>query len=405
MAKTRLKNVNGTDITPVTTADAVFMDDSGSKNLATKLTEIEASIGSAGTGTTEHWKGSITSYSNIFPSSVTYVPPFESGIYFIPANTYTDNSHVYAFLGFGGQEYPLKTLDSVLVVQRNHANGFNYAIWTAYAIANPNNQWKREVIQGSATTYSNYFGWYYCGMQEYLTEISKKKCLMLGDSLWAPYASKANEFTGDIATDLVPIQPAYSNNFGKGSDSCCYRIKQRIPLDIWSLACPGARYTDRGSNNPVSAWNFSMFGFYNIATNFDFSDYDILLLGFGTNDAGNNVTIGNTDSTDSMTLCGTINIGMDAIYNSNPNIIPLVVLPPPRMDQGNTFADNVAFQKPYNDAIATMMTKWGATVYDSLTDSGVTEWNWSKYLRTDKLHYEDFSLWGARVAEWVKAQI
>ena len=400
--KLQIKDIG---LSPVTLAKSVVMGDGTNKNLITRLQEIEEEIGTAGSGTTEHWKGSIANYSSIFPASVTFVPQFESGIYYVPANSYVDNSSVYAFLGFGSQEYPLKSLDSVLIVQRNYITDFKYATWTAYAIANPNNQWKREVIQGSASNYSNYFGWYYCGMQEYLTDISKKKCLMLGDSLWAPYASKANEFTGDITTDLVPIRPDYSNNFGKGSDSCCYRIKERIPLDIWSLACPGARYTDRGSQNPVSQWNYSMFGFYNIATHFDFSGYDVLLLGFGTNDAGNAATIGTEDSTDSMTLCGSINIGMDDIYTSNPDITPLVVLPPPRMDQGATFAANVEFQKPYNDAIASMMTKWGAAVYDSLTLSGITQWNWSKYLRTDKLHYQDFSLWGARVAEWVKGQI
>ena len=399
--KLRIKDIG---LSPVTLAKSVMMGDGTNKNLLTKLSEIESSIGTAGSGTTEHWKGSIANYSSIFPTSVTYVPSFESGIYYVPANTYVDNSSVYAFLGMGEQEYPLKELDSVLIVQRNYAD-FNYATWTAYAVKNPNNQWKRGILHGSSSIDGRGTKWYYCGMEEYLTEISNKKCLMLGDSLWAPYASKANEFTGDIATDLVPIRPDYNNNLGKGSDSCCYRIKQRIPLDIWSLACPGARYTDRGTNNPVSRWNYSMFGFYNIATNFDFSGYDVLLLGFGTNDAGNKATIGETDSADSMTLCGTINIGMDAIYDSNPNIIPLVVLPPPRMDQGSTFAENIAFQKPYNDAIATMMTKWGAAVYDSLTLSGITEWNWSKYLRTDKLHYQDFSLWGGRVAEWVKGQI
>ena len=400
--KLRIKDIG---LSPVTLARSVVMGDGTTKNLITKLQEIEESIGTAGDGTTEHWKGSIANYSSIFPSSVTYVPQFESGIYYIPANTYVDNSSVYAFLGVAEQEYPLKTLDSVLIVQRNYANDLKLATWTAYAIANPNNQWKRSVLQASGSNDGRATKWFYCGMQEHLTDIASKKCLMLGDSLWAPYASKANEFTGDIATDLVPIQPEYSTNFGKGQDSCCYRIKQRIPLDIWSLACPGARYTDRGTNNPVSQWNFSMFGFYNIATNFDFFGYDVLLLGFGTNDAGNAATIGATDSTDSMTLCGTINIGMDAIYDSNPDIVPLVVLPPPRMDQGETFAANIEFQKPYNDAIATMMTKWGAAVYDSLTLSGITQWNWSKYLRTDKLHYKDFSLWGNRVAAWVDSQI
>lgn len=401
--KLRIKDIG---LSPVTLAKSVLMGDGTNKNLITKLQEIESSIGTAGTGTTEHWKGDISNYSSIFYDSVTYVPQFESGIYFVPKNTYTNNSSVYAFLGVGSQPYPFKSLDSVLIVQRNYVNDLKLATWTAYAVRNPNNQWKRGVLQGSPSIDGRGTNWYYNCVNEYQTEIATKKCLMLGDSLWSPYASKASQFTGDIATDLVPIQPAYDNNFGKGNDSCCYRIKQRIPLDIWSLACPGARYTDRGSSQ-VSQYNFAMFGFYNIATHFDFSDYDVLLLGFGTNDSANGVTIGTIDDTSSNTLYGSINIGMQAIYNSNPNITVLVVLPPPRMDiQGaTTFEENVAFQQPYNDAISIAMKKWGASVFDSMTDSGVNKWNYAKYLKSDNLHYQDFSLWGARVAEWVKSQI
>lgn len=370
---------------PVTLTECVYLGDGTNKTLKDKIQELENSSSSSGanttTGTTEHYKGLFSNYGNDYLSTT-----LESGIYLVKS----DNLPNYL--------NPPINNDFVLIHQKLFTN-FNWAIQIAYDYVNPNRMYIRRCLCGSPHKDGRQGKWRYIGEDYQITKLTDMKMLSLGDSIYAKWAGDPSDCTSQTPS-LEVMHP---------SDSCSGvgiqpEIAKRTGIDMYTLARGGARY----ARTPAFV-QWDNYSFYQLASKLDFSPYDMLLIGYGTNDCGNNLPIGDINSTNVEETCGAINAGLTKIYESNPNILIFATLPPVRMDLDGravkTFEENYARQKPYNDAIKAVYEKWNIPVFDTWNDGGINKYNYSKYMNVDCIHYNDYSLWGGRVAEWIKRMI
>lgn len=385
-----IKNAGGGVIYPVTRGEAVYVEDN--KTLTEKLDELSANtsenlpiaskanfgivkIGSGinvnsdgvisasqgSGGTSDQYKGLLSDFVNMDNNS--YISVYlESGIYRVLE---TNKPLVLN---------PPFNEDFVLVHQKLFTTS-NWALQTAYPINNPSKIWVRRVLCGATHTDSRQGGWRYVGEDSKVNFLKSKKILTMGDSITAKW-----EGVGDING----IQP--------------YMI-ERLGLQVSSVAYGGAKISRILNHEPWDSQSF-----HALATTLDFTPYDIVTVAYGTNDAGHHKAIGEIDSIDPYTFMGALNVGIDAIYESNPNVQLFFCTPIFRNDLfSNDIEQNIAHVKKYGDAIKTVCEKYGIPVFDGLTDCGINRYNYPSSLSNDKLHCTEFGYWllGARFTEWL----
>ncbi len=116
-------------------------------------------------------------------------------------------------------------------------------------------------------------------------------------------------------------------------------------------AAPDIRYGsvfERLTGNPVTFASSSGSGWLyrtasdaayaiSIADNTNFSDYDVAVFAFGTNDYGNNMAIGSVNDVypSRETVCGAINYILNRIRTTGGSCTPIIILPIVRTDHGD----------------------------------------------------------------------
>lgn len=108
----------------------------------------------------------------------------------------------------------------------------------------------------------------------------------------------------------------------------------------------------------------------------------------GTNDFGNNVIIGTTDSSNVSETCGGLNAIINTIQTSLPNCRIIIATPSPRYDGGSTQFQLNGIGKSYVeyvDAIIAVASRHSITVQDRWRSMGVNQYNQSTFT-TDGLH-------------------
>lgn len=374
---TELKKQVIDGIAPVTLADCVFLGDGTNKNIKDAINELSSMRGNGLT-----FQGELT--TNLSPYGFNS-PTFGEGIFNCDSSVHIDTLR--------DTTPPIKGKYVLINVNQGLGrNDWNFWRQTVISIEDPKIAYTRTYIRNSMP---NNTKWLFTGIDSSLDRYSRLKMLTLGDSILAKWGGDPSDCTSTNPS-LIPFQP--NDMYNTGLQGIIY---DRTHMDIWTLARGGARY----ARTPAFAiWD--NYSFYQLASKLDFSQYDVLLVGYGTNDCGNSLPIGDINSTNVEETCGAINEGLTKIYESNPNILIFAVLPPVRMDLDGravrTFEENYARQKPYNDAIKAVYEKWNIPVFDSYNDSGVNKYNYAKYMNVDCIHYDDYSLWGGRVSEWLK---
>jgi lysophospholipase L1-like esterase len=345
---------------------------------------LSATGGTAGAGTTEHYKGLLSDFVTM--STGSYISTgLESGIYRV-----LDSNKPTAM------NPPFSGVDFIFIHQKIFTD-FNWAYQWVYPVDNPGKIYTRRVLCGSPYTDGRQGTWTYVGNQAQLDTGRSRKILTMGDSITA-------KLGGSVDYPTVPAQ-----TFPSYTDGLQYQWVKRFPdMQIYSIAYGGAKMANlEGTTNAV----YNPHSFYYLATTFtDFTSYDIVTVAYGTNDEGWGIALGGVDSTDKNTVQGAMNLGIQAIYNANPNIQILFITPPLRADNANGSAsvqedhDRI---KSYSDAIVQVCNKWEIPYFYGLTQSGINMYNYPKYLDAGKLHPSSSGneLYGARLAEWLRQYI
>lgn len=303
---------------------------------------------------------------------------------------------------------PFVDEDYVLIHRKMPKDGLNWAFQESYAFARPEIRFSRRVLQGSLKGDGRQQKWQYTGGDEALASSSTKRTLTLGDSIYAKWAGDPVDATSSTPS-LIPFQPQDNTDY---PGQTMYHVGlqaeifKRTRMDIYTLARGGARMA-----RTRSAVQWDNYSFHNLATTLDFTGYDYLLVGYGTNDCGNQLPVGTVDSVDDTTTGGAMNLGIEAILANNPNIQIFFTSPIARFDSGGgrwastDGSEQYASLKPYIDVIHAVADKWNIPCFDGYNMSGINKYNYTKYLNTDKLHVDDYSVWGARTSSWLKQYI
>jgi lysophospholipase L1-like esterase len=322
----------------------------------------------------------------------------QDGIYLIPKDNRPPDSNP-----------PIhSTEDIYLIHQKMPKDGFNWAFQEAFSATNIQVRYKRKVLQGSSKTDGRQQQWEFAGTDYGLTKTSRMRLLTLGDSITAKWAGDPLDATNPSSVE--PWQPHMNTQYpGQTMDNrpgYQTEIYRRLRTDVWSLGRGGARMADNVGQEMHDFYSFSR-----LAQAMDFTAFDVVTVSYGTNDVAWQVSLGTIDSTDVSTFIGSMNVGIEAIYANNPNIQIFFITPPPRLDGANNNAtvgdwdSNQAATLPYTEKIIEICNKWNLPYFDSVKNGGVNKYNWSKYMNVDKLHYDDYSLWGGRLAEKLKQYI
>lgn len=414
--KKRLKDSAGNYVVPITHPDAII--DSAGKTLTQKLNELtsggssytlptasssvlggvkvgtglaidssgvlSASGGTASAGTTEHYRGLLSDFTGtngVFGNDAYLKTTLESGIYRVLETNKPPVTN------------PPINGDFVLIHQKMFTTS-NWAFQTAYAFNNPDLIYARKVLCGSPYTDGRQGTWKYVGGNEQITLAGTKKLLTMGDSITANWGGSVDYPTTPASTFL--------------SDPNGYQphIMKRLGIPVYSIAYGGAKMALKGNHEPWDSHSF-----YTLATTFNFTGYTHVTIAYGTNDAGNRLPLGTVDSTDPYTVQGAMNLGIEAIYTSNPNVQLFFITPIFRADRtvGNTTdQQDYDLVKSYGDVIKAVCAKYDIPVFDGLVQSGINKKNYATTLNADKLHVSNpagYEVYGARVAEWLKQYI
>lgn len=329
-----------------------------------------------GTGTTEHYRGLLSSFVT-FDNNAYITTTLESGIYRVEAANKPP------------QMNPPFDTDFILVHQKIFTN-FNWAYQWAYPIDNPSKVFTRRVLCGSPYTDGRQGAWQYAGGDSQVTLASGKKLLTMGDSITAKWGGSVETGVSTFPTDQNGIQP---------------HILKRLGFQVYSIAYGGAKMARINNHEPWDSHSF-----HKLATTFDFTGYDYVTVAYGTNDAGWRIPLGGVDSTDPYTVQGAMNVGIEAIYASNPNVQLFFGTPVFRADHtapNTTDQQDYDMIKSYGDAIKQVAAKYDIPVFDGLTQSGINKRNYPTTLMNDKLHVTEagYQLYGARFAEFLKQYI
>lgn len=311
--------------------------------------------------------------------------------------------------------------DFYLIHQKMPKDGFNWAYQEAFATNRPQIRYRRRALQGSSKTDGRQQDWEYIGADEATTRSSKLKILTLGDSITAKWAGDPVDAT-TYPQSMIPFQPHMNTNY-LGQDM--YRVgyqsefHKRLRSDVWTIGRGGSKMA-KVNDNAYDPYSFSMVTRPVGVTlkadtgGVDLTKYDIITVAFGTNDVGWLLPIGTINSENTSEFMGAMNVGLRQIYAQNPKALIFFITPPPRMDIGKADTSISLEQrwtncreqtKPYEEAIEAMCDKWGLPVFNSYKKSGINFYNYTTYMNPDLIHYDNYSLWGGRIAEWLKQYI
>lgn len=437
--KKRLKDSTGTYIAPITHPDAVI--DGEGKTLTQKLNELPTggstytlpiatstvlggikvgsgltitngvlsanSSGSSTGGLT--FKGLLSDFVSITDNYAGYFNVnLTDGIYLVLDSNKPSQSNP-----------PFAKEDFYLIHQNRPKDGSNWAYQEAFAVSRPQIKWTRRCLMGSLWNDGRQQKWEYVGANDQLTRYSRLKMLTLGDSISAKWAGDPVDAVS-YPQSMTPYRPSTANAmYDTGYQA---EIFKRMRIDIWTLARGGSKMTRTPAFTNYDPYSLPMITRPVGATQkadtggIDLTPYDVLTIKYGTNDVGWGLPIGTIDSVNTEEFYGAMNVGIEQIYAQNPDIQIFFITPPPRMDiYKSTNPDNLTLKqqweacrnatKPYEEAIEAIGLKYGIPVFNSYTKSGVNFYNYSKYMNVDLIHYDDYSLWGGRITEWLKQHI
>ena len=132
----------------------------------------------------------------------------------------------------------------------------------------------------------------------------------------------------------------------------------------------------------------------NNVKNLDYANLDYLIIGFGTNDYGGNMPIGNSDDYGHETFKGSINYTIDKILTRYPHIKLMFFAPfwratyPGVTDvvDSDTYQNPLGFTlKDYVDALVERCEANHIPVFDMYRKGGINKYNYQYYL-TDGVH-------------------
>lgn len=344
---------------------------------------LSASGGTASVGTTEHYKGLLSDYvtggTGVFGNDAYIKTTLESGIYRVLNSDKPP------------QMNPPFNEDFILVHQKMFTN-FNWAFQYAYPISDPSKIFVRRVLCGSPYTDGRQGKWKYIGENAQVTSSMDKKLLTMGDSLTANWG-------GGITDGIPKTFPTDPNGYQP-------HIIKRLGIQVYSIAYGGSKMARINNHLPYDDYSF-----HKLATTFDFTGWDYITIAYGTNDSGWLLPLGGVDSTDPYTVQGAMNVGIEAIYASNPNAQLFFITPPVRADHTNgktTDQQDYEMIESYGNAIKEVCAKYDLPVFDGLKQGGINLRNYPTMLNNDKLHISNpkgYDTYGARIAEWLKQYI
>ena len=128
---------------------------------------------------------------------------------------------------------------------------------------------------------------------------------------------------------------------------------------------------------------------------YDFNRYNLVTIAFGTNDYGNNYQLGDVNDLypTNKTVCGAVNYCIDKIYNNNPKINLVFILPINACDVGTSetnYRYGTVNEAGYTlidlcNKIKSICDKYGINYIDN-SHSVVNKMNIDKGIFVDKLH-------------------
>lgn len=342
------------DIAPVTLVDAVYLGDGTTATLKDKIKKLENN-NNISTGSTEHFKGLFSDFGNSYINE-----NLESGIYLVK------QSNLPSVLN-----PPIKN-DFYLIHQKIFTD-FKWAFQIAYDYTNPAIIYTRRCLCGSPANDGRQGDWQYIGINSQFAYAKQKTLCTMGDSILAKWTGEG---------DINGVQPFIINRLG---------------LNVKSIAHSGAKMASF-----VVSYNqeHEPYSFAKLSQTHDFSQYDYLLVGYGTNDCAHNLPVGDVDSTDITTVAGSMNTGLAKIYESNPNIQIFFITPIFRNDVEGVMKT----LKKYRDIIIEVCEKWNIPYFDGYYLSGMNIYNCKYTMTGDYLHPDTggYNLYGVRLAEWLR---
>lgn len=126
----------------------------------------------------------------------------------------------------------------------------------------------------------------------------------------------------------------------------------------------------------------------NLLNSIDFNNLDYMFILIGTNDWRRNPKIGENDSVDVTTFKGAMNVILDNILSTYPDINIVLMTPLFRMEFGNsdtTPNDNGTYLYEIGNAMIEIAKKFHLPYFDTYYEGGVNKYNHQIYL-SDKTH-------------------
>lgn len=426
----KIKDPSGNGIYPITRGEAVYIEDN--KTLNQRLTEIGNNSGynlptasssvlggvKIGSGLTitngvlnatavSGGSGGGLVYKGLLSSNVPNMTDNFAG-YFNDA--LTDGIYLVQQSNLPIDSNPPIYTDFYLIHRDMPLDGFKWAWQEVVPVTDLGVRYIRRCLKGSSRVDGRQGKWTYIGSDELLSKVSGKKLLTIGDSITAKWGGDPIDAV-NYPQSMIPFKAAYPH----GNAGYQIEFMKRLRLDVWTLGRGGAKMARTPTFTHYDPYSFAMITRPPNATNkgdtggINLTGFDYITIKYGTNDAAWDIALGTIDSEDTETFMGAMNVGIQQIYAQNPRIQIFFITSPPRFDQFTETSDlqerwrlNQEMNKPYVDACLAVCEKWNIPCFDSSKNSGINYYNHSAYMNVDRIHYDDYTLWGGRMAEWLK---
>jgi lysophospholipase L1-like esterase len=214
-----------------------------------------------------------------------------------------------------------------------------WALQLAFEHANPARCYHRVV---DARTPAGIYAWNALNPKQFRKWMAVGDSITMGTTL--SYAKRANDY----------LQYQTFTNLGVGGTS---------------MALRGGAYADYDTHSFVSQATQPHF----YETNYNFADYNLLTIAYGTNDWGTNVPLGTIDSTLNTEFYGAMNVGISSIYAANPKINLMFLTPIYRNNAATATNANGLKLRDYCEAILGIGEKYNIPVIDSYKLSGFNQ--------------------------------
>lgn len=308
-------------------------------------------------------------------STGTLNTPLKSGIYLVTSGVSDRPVGMGSYLGilenWGSGDY---------FIQRMSTRNF------------PNLRWSRDVRLSNGT----YNAWSFDGLQRTdFDRIAGKKIAFLGDSITANYLLPET-ITANLASVMYNFGiggTRLANHTTAGYDKLSgYQIAAAINSGNWTDVIAGA--TTVRDTDPVS-YQYVL-DRANAMAALDWSTIDYIVIGYGTNDFGGNNPIGVIADTVGSTFYGALNLTIESILSSKPNVRLLFWSPiwrrrtpvdPSGISGGSDVSTNTngSYMIDFVDAMQAACSRKHIEFLDLYRTSGIYETTYLNYL-VDQLH-------------------